>query len=250
MERHRPTPILPPPLPPPIGVRLVTTGDHPCSYLPGRTARNRALLAGRLGGAVYHAFMDAGFRRSGRMLYQPTCPACRACVAIRVPVAAYVPSKSQRRCARRNDDLVITTGEARPTDEKYDLFRRYVLTRHGDAMAERETFESFLYESPVDTIEFQSRDRAGNLLAVGICDVCPAALSTVYFYFDPAEARRGLGTFGAVREIAFAQEAGIPLYYLGFWVRGCGAMEYKQQFRPSEFLHPDGTWRAQPPAVM
>jgi arginine-tRNA-protein transferase len=237
-------------LPPPIDVRLVTTDEHPCAYLPGQVARNRALLAGRLGGSVYQAFMDAGFRRSGRMVYQPTCPACRACVAIRVPVSAFEPSKSQRRCARRNEDLSITSGDPRPTDEKYDLFRRYVLARHGDAMAERETFDSFLYESPVDTIEFTYRTRAGTLLAVGICDVSPASLSTVYFYFDPSEAKRGLGTFGAVREIAFARDTGIPHYYLGFWVRGCGAMEYKQQFQPSEFLHPDGAWRAHPPRVM
>jgi len=250
MEEDGNKPILPPPLPPPVEVRLVTTGEHPCAYLPGRTARNRAFLAGRIGGGIYHAFMDAGFRRSGRMIYQPVCPACRACVPIRVPVDLFLPSKSQRRCARKNEDVSIAAAEPVATNEKYDLFRRYVLARHGDAMAERESFESFLYESPVDTVEFTYRDRAGALLAVGICDVSAMSLSTVYFYFDPAASKRGLGTFGAVREIAFAREAGIPHYYLGFWVGGCRAMEYKREFEPSEFLHPDGTWRAQPPNVM
>jgi len=250
MDDARDNPTLPPPLPPPVEVRLVTTGDHPCAYLPGQVARNRALLAGRVNGPTYHAFMDAGFRRSGRMIYQPVCPACRACVPIRVPVDRFQPSKSQRRTARRNEDLSVDAHEPAPTDEKYDLFRRYVLARHGDAMAERESLKSFLYESPVDTIEFTYRDRAGALLAVGICDVSPASLSTVYFYFEPAQSKRGLGTFGAVREIAFAREAGIPHYYLGFWVRGCRAMEYKRDFEPCEYLHGDGLWRAHPPEVL
>jgi arginine-tRNA-protein transferase len=224
-------------------VPLVTTGDHPCAYLPGQTARNRALLAGDMDGLLYHAFMNASFRRSGRLLYQPVCPACRACVPIRVPVAEFAPSKSQRRCVRRNHDVAVSVGEPEPTEEKYDLFRRYVMARHGGAMSERESFDSFLYDSPVQTVEFTYRDARGELLGVGICDICPASLSTVYFYFDPDQARRGLGTLGALKEITFAQEAGIPYYYLGFWVGGCPSMEYKRGLRPAELLHPDGTWR-------
>lgn len=235
--------MLPLPLAPPVRVPLVTTAEHPCAYLPGEIARNRALLAGEMDGSLYHAFMDAGFRRSGRLLYQPVCRACRACIPIRVPVAEFAPSKSQRRCMRKNEDIVVNVGEPEPTEEKYELFRRYVVTRHGGAMSERESFDSFLYESPVQTVEFTYRDTRGVLLGVGICDVCPNSLSTVYFYFDPDEPKRGLGTLGALKEIAFARDAGIPYYYLGFWVSGCRAMEYKRGLRPAELLHPDGTWR-------
>jgi len=56
---------------------------------------------------TYHAFMDAAFRRSGRLIYQPICAGCRACTPIRVPVAAFEPTKSQRRVMRKNADLVI-----------------------------------------------------------------------------------------------------------------------------------------------
>src|SRR2546423_296124 len=93
---------------------------------------------------------------------------------------------------------------------------------------------------PVRTIEFEYRDQAGALLAVGICDVCESSLSTVYFYFDPEHRQRGLGTFGAVREIAHAREHGIPYYYLGYWIRGCGSMSYKASFRPHQLLGTDG----------
>jgi len=233
-----------PALPPPVRISLVTLGEHPCSYLPGRVSQSRACWADEMPPSLYHRFMDAGFRRSGKLLYQPVCRGCRACVPIRVPVGSFRPSKAQRRARRRLEDLDVTVAQPAPTDEKYDLYRRYVTGRHRRSEEEdRESFERFLYDSPVDTLEFSYRDRSGRLLAVGLCDVSAASLSSVYFYFDPAEGRRGLGTGGAVYEIETAAKLGIPYYYLGYWVDGCGAMVYKADFRPAEVLGPDGAWR-------
>ena len=234
-----------PALPPPVKVSLVTLGGHPCSYLPDRISETRAAWAEQIPPGLYHRFMDAGFRRSGKLLYQPVCRGCRSCVPIRVPVESFRPSKSQRRCARRNADVSVTVDAPAPTDEKYDVYRRYVVGRHRRPAEEedRESFERFLYDSPVDTLEFCYRDPAGRLLAVGLCDASSESLSSVYFYFDPAESKRGLGTFGALYEIETASRLKIPYYYLGYWVDGCAAMEYKADFRPAEVLHPDGVWR-------
>jgi arginine-tRNA-protein transferase len=228
-----------------VAVRLTVLGDHNCSYLPGRTARSRAFVVGReMSPQVYHAFMDAGFRRSGRLIYQPVCAGCRACLPLRVPVATFAPSKSQRRCWRRNADLQVSIDEPRSTDEKFELFRRYQRLWHGKADADdRQSFEEFLYDSPVQTVELCYRGRGGRLLAVGICDLSPRSLSSVYFYHEPAESRRGLGTFGALHEIAQARAAGIPYYYLGYWIKGCASMEYKSSFGPCEVLEADGVWR-------
>jgi arginine-tRNA-protein transferase len=234
-----------PAIPAPRGVRLVTVPEHDCAYLPDRAAMTRALFADSLPPQLYHEMMDAGFRRSGRIVYQPVCRTCRACVSIRVPVATFSPSKSQRRCLRRNLDLVVTIARPHADDESFDLYHRYQTEWHrGESVHSREDFESFLYDSPVQTIEFKYRDAFGRLLAVGICDVCQrTSLSSVYFYFEPSQRRRGLGTFGALVEVEWARQQGIPQYYLGFWVAGCRAMEYKSQFRPHELLCGDGVWR-------
>ena len=234
-----------PAIPAPVGVPLVVLPGHECSYLPGRTSVSRAFMVGQMPGEVYHRFMDAGFRRSGKLVYQPVCKGCRACVSLRVPVSTFAASKSQRRCGRKNLDLKVTAGEPEATDEKFDLYRRYATDWHGKPAEEEDwaTFESFLYDSPVETVEYCYRDGTGRLLAVGLCDECPQSLSSVYLYHDPAEHRRGLGTFGGLYEIEAARALGIPHYYLGYWVSGCGAMQYKANFRPCEVLHPDGVWR-------
>ena len=242
-----------PALAPPVDVPLFRLPDHPCMYLPGRIASDRAIWARSIQAQVYEQFMDAGFRRSGKLIYQPVCRGCRACIQIRVPVADFRPDKSQRRCARRNVDLAVPHHAPAASDEKFDLYRKYLRDWHGREDVEgRPGFEAFLYDSPVPTtIEFEYRDAASRLLAVGICDVCPRSLSSVYFYFDPDHKARGLGTLGVLQEIAFAQKASLPYYYLGYWIAGCRAMEYKNRFRPNEVLGTDGTWRpgcAQNPA--
>jgi arginine-tRNA-protein transferase len=105
---------------PPVAVRLVTVPEHPCAYLKERTAQTRAFWTERLEPALYEDFMDAGFRRSGKVIYQPTCRGCRACLPLRVPVDRFTPGKSQRRCLRRNADLALTHDTPRPTGEKYE----------------------------------------------------------------------------------------------------------------------------------
>lgn len=237
-----------PAIPPPVRLTLVTTGEHACPYLPGRTSTNRAFWAEQMPPEVYHAFMNAGFRRSGKVVYQPSCRGCRQCMSIRVPVATFAASKSQRRAARRNADLRMEVGRPVPDAERHDLYRKYVTQWHGkpaDATDESyDEFVTFLYDSPVDTIEFGYRDGSGQLLGVGICDLCASSLSSVYFFYDPAAAARGLGTFSVLKEIEYCSTLNIPHYYMGYWVDGCGAMAYKASFRPNEVLHPDGTWRA------
>ena len=244
-----------PAIPPPVRLKLVSTGDHACPYLPDRTSSNRAFWADEIPPAVYQAFMDAGFRRSGKVVYQPICRGCRQCVSLRVPVATFKPSKSQRRTWRKNQDLTVTVGPATPDAERFALYRKYVTEWHGkpaaadgtdadDDDASYESFVSFLYDSPVRTREWQYRDPAGRLVGVGLCDVSDASLSSVYFYHDPTEAKRGIGTFGALYEIEECRRLGLPYYYLGYWVDGCPTMSYKAAYRPHQILQPDGAWRS------
>lgn len=239
------------PAPPFIRHALRVLPEQPCSYFPDRAARSRAFYAEELSPQQYHELMDAGFRRSGRVVYQPVCSGCRDCVSIRVPVDTFSPSKSQRRCWRKNQDLLVSAEEAVADDESFELYERYLRDWHGGDNvngADRQSFEAFLYDSPVKTMQMRYRDRAGRLLAVGLCDWCDGrSLSSVYFFHDPAEHRRGLGTFGAMTEIELAQRLGIAHYYLGYWIANCQTMSYKASFRPYELLHGDGVWRGVEP---
>lgn len=229
---------------PPVSVPLHVFPEQSCPYLPGRASLVRGVFAADFPGDLYHGFLDANFRRSGRLVYQPICSRCRECRTLRVRVDRFAPSKTQRRVWRRNLDLRVTESLPSLTDEKFALYQRYVRDWHGrDEQTTREELFRFLYDSPVNTIEFEHRDEAGKLVAVSIADVCSRSLSSVYVFFDPAESRRSPGTFTALHDIEWARMRGIPFYYLGYFVEGCGAMEYKAAFRPCEVLDADGVWR-------
>lgn len=233
-----------PAIPTALDAELTTLGEEPCPYLPERRSRYRAFTSEWVPPDFYHRLMDAGFRRSGEFFYQPACRGCRACVPIRVPVASFCLSRSQRRVERLNEDLEVTIATPSFTPEKFELYQRYARDWHGREERDQAAFESFLVNSPVDSVEFTYREPGGRLVASGLCDVCAASVSSVYFYFDPNEARRSLGTYGALVEITWAAGRGIPHYYLGYWVAGCGAMAYKNKFRPCELLGTDGMWRS------
>jgi len=220
---------------------LPVTGEEACPYLPGRQARYRAFCADDVPASVYHELMNLRFRRSGDYFYQPVCHGCDQCVPIRVPVGAFVASRSQRRVVRRNQDVEVAVGVPVYSDEKFSLYRRYMREWHGKRDVDEHDFQRFLVESPVASVEFQYRDAGGRLLALGICDVSAASLSTVYFYFDPASAGRSLGTYGALVEIDWARRNAIPHYYLGYWVPGSATMDYKARFQPHELLR-EGEW--------
>lgn len=228
-------------------LRLAVMPPHPCHYLPGRQDTTRAFCARELDPEMYHALMDQGFRRSGRIIYQPVCQGCNACVQLRVPAGGFSPGKSQRRCHRRNADLSVHVGRPQLTDEKRDLYLRYQQARHAgdptDTLNAADSLREFLYESPVNTLEFTYRFPGGELAGAGICDLCRQSLSSVYFYFDPSASHRSLGVFSALTEIAFAHRQGVPFYYLGFWVAGCPKMAYKTAYHPYELLGDDGAWR-------
>lgn len=208
-----------------------------CPYLPDRVS-SLLFLDGRPVGAGYRRLLDEGYRRTGPLLYRPDCRGCRECRVLRVPVAEFRMSRSQRRVWRRGRPVFrVEVREPRTTEEKRALYSRYLQVQHGEAGREVGLDEyMFFLEStslPGLTKEVQLRD-GGRLAGVGIVDLLGDALSSVYFYFDPAYAKFSPGTFSALAEIDLARQWGMAYYYLGYFIAGCRSMNYKDRFRPCQ----------------
>lgn len=220
--------------------------EQPCPYLPGRKARNEAYLAERLGGGLYERLLARGFRRSGRIVYRPQCRGCHECRQLRILTDRFKPSRSMRRTWNRNRDVVVEITDPQPTEEKHDLYRRYLDAQHDGSMSRSyESFAEFLYDAPIVGYEFQYilGDR---LVAVSLTDRCENGLSSVYAFFDPEFARRSLGTYSVLREVDHCRREGLPFYYLGYFVADSRTMAYKARFRPNEILVSEGRWIALP----
>jgi arginine-tRNA-protein transferase len=71
---------------------------------------------------------------------------------------------------------------------------------------------------------------------VGVVDLLPHGLSSVYAFYDPLFSRDivALGKYMSLREIQEKRE----YYYLGYYIESCPKMRYKAEYKPSELLCP------------
>ncbi len=230
------------------------TAPSPCPYLSGQEERKVFThLVGERAAELNDLLTHGGFRRSQSIAYRPACETCRACVSVRVVAADFKPSRSMRRIAERNADVVGEMRAATPTSEQYSVFRGYLDARHRNGgMADMTVLDyaMMVEDSHVKTrlVEYRRRGPdssingrgSGNLLAVALTDVLGDGLSMVYSFFDPEQAWRSLGTFMILDHIERAKRMGLPYVYLGYWVRDSRNMDYKSRFLPQERLMPDG----------
>lgn len=233
-------------------LQFYATAPYPCSYLPGRTARSQVASPGELvDGRVYSLLVERGFRRSGLFTYRPYCDACQACQTLRIPVADFVPNRSQRRAWRNHAHLQTRLMPPEMQQAHYTLYQNYLKARHSEAGMDNDDpaeYEQFLLSSRVDTrlLEFVEPDHAhphhSQLRMVSVIDVLERGLSAVYTFYDN-QASKGFGTYAILWLIQWAKRLGLPYVYLGYWIADSEKMAYKAHFHPHEILK-EGVWQA------
>uniref|UniRef100_A0A8C7YCF7 Arginyl-tRNA--protein transferase 1 n=1 Tax=Oryzias sinensis TaxID=183150 RepID=A0A8C7YCF7_9TELE len=140
----------------------------------------------------------------------------------------------------------------------YQVYKLYQMAIHKDPpdKPSESQFQRFLCDSPLEA-EFspdgpevgygsfhQQYWLDGKIVAVGVIDILPTCVSSVYLYYHPDFAALSLGSYSALREIAFTrqlqkQSPKLSFYYLGFYIHSCPKMRYKGQYRPSDLLCPE-----------
>jgi len=222
-------------------IKLYQGSVNECSYLDGREAINIYADPHHPNPrAVHNQLSKKGFRRSGEYVYRPGCNDCRACVPVRIRRADFKPRRTDKRNLKKNNDLTVDFTTARFSDEYFDLYQRYLNSRHpGGGMDDPEPgdFERFLLNPWGETLFVEIRWQT-DLIAVAVTDATTEGLSAVYTFFDPENASRGLGRFCILQQIELCKIMSMPYLYLGYWVDGCQKMQYKTDYSPQE--HFDG----------
>lgn len=217
------------------------TSPYRCSYLPSETAVLHYRLITALSAPAYDALLARGWRRFGCEFFRPVCPHCRQCRSLRVKVAEFTPSRSQRRTLRRNAGVTVVVQAPTVTAEHVRLFNAYHADMHRrrgwpfhtiDARAYWKGFIGAEWEFAREFLYYEN----GRLIGVGLADVTAVSLSSVYFFHDPAWRPRAPGVFSILQQLAYARQQGIRYHYLGYWVPGSQSMSYKANYRPHELL--------------
>ena len=230
----------------PLAPQFYVTAPQPCPYLAGRMERKLfTALQGSNSEKLNDSLSKQGFRRSQNVLYRPSCSECSSCLSARIDVAAFEPTRTQRRTIRRNAHLSRRATSPWATEHQFDLFRRYLDSRHADGgVADMDVFEfaAMIEETPIRTrvVEYSTK---GQLTAVSLTDMLDDGVSMVYSFYEPGQQSASLGTYMILDHIEIARENGLPYVYLGYWVPGSPKMGYKAGFSGLE-VYRKGIWHA------
>lgn len=151
--------------------------------------------------------------------------------------------------------LEVTLESDEFTEEKFQVYSNYQRVVHNDPPEDRTRsgFTRFLCSSPLRQQEMTGPDGRkrklgsfhqcyridGKLMAIGVLDLLPDCVSSVYFLYHEDIHKFTPGKLGALFEIGLALEGGYRYWYPGYYIHSCPKMRYKIDYGPQYILDPE-----------
>jgi leucyl-tRNA---protein transferase len=231
-------------------LQFYVTTPYKCGYLPDKLAQSLIAAPHHLVDTnIYSGLIQQGFRRSGKFAYRPHCFNCKACIAIRLILDAFTPTRSQKRAHKQHANLTARILPLSYIQSHFELYTSYQNLRHSepelsvptDADEVANQYLQFLCMSNVESLMIEFRDTANQVKIVSVVDIVSDGVSAVYTFYDALETKTSFGTYSIMWLAEWTKSLGLPYLYLGYWIEESQKMAYKQQFKPQHKLI-DGEW--------
>ena len=218
-------------------ISLAISNPQKCSYLEDKTSQSAFIYPhSLLNTHLYSQLLIHGFRRSGNQVYSPHCTACSQCVACRIAVQNFKPSRNQKRCLKKNHHTQAVIQAPVFKQQHFDLYKRYQYFKHPDGLMSTTTAQQYIdfLSSDWCTTSFVEFFIDDTLAAVAVVDFLDHSLSAVYTFFEPDLATYSLGVYAVLWQIEHARHLNLNHVYLGYWIKQCQKMAYKTHYHPLE----------------
>lgn len=211
--------------------------DETCAYLPDQSQTTHYKIIEQCSREQCAFLIERGWRRFGNMFFRPICQDCNACESIKIDVANFSFSKSQRRILKKAAHFHSRMQTPSMSKEHLELFKKY-----HDHMEQKRQWEnhnvsangyyaSFVHGYSNFGYEILYYDQE-KLIGVDLIDMLPEGISSIYFYYDPDYEPYSLGTYSLLKQIMLAQEHQLSWIYLGYYVQECQSLNYKNRYKP------------------
>jgi len=207
---------------------------------------NEEFYSDNIAPATYDLRLADGWRHFGKQFFRYNfgiyMNEIRRVLPLRIRLADFQISKSQKRTLRRNADLLTDIAPIAINREIEDLFHRH--KRRFRFGVPNSVFDFVSHDSAsVPTEGFQIEARLdGRLVAISFFDISCIGVSAIYGCFDPDETRRSLGIFTMLKIIEHARTTGKQFYYHGYAYDGESFYDYKKRFTAIEVFDWSGNW--------
>ena len=248
--------------------------DRHCGYCHGskHSSISMGFQCEKMSVDEYDKLINMGFRRSGTFIYKSdVLRTCCPMYTIRTSYEQFRWTKEHKHDVRKflraldvaksetmsyeevldnldqlTPDLAIRWESNEYSDAKYALFAKYQRGVHDDDECSPSGFKQFLCDSPLSNSSVaelrgslhQCYYYKEQLIAIGVLDVLPSGLSSVYFMYDPDFKSMALGKISALLEMRETRtRLCLDYYYMGYYIQDCAKMKYKAKFG-GELLNP------------
>jgi len=215
--------------------------DKPCPYLKNKKSKTKYFWIDNCTTSKYDALLQRGYRRFGKLFFNPICENCNECLSVRINAKAFKFSRSFKRVLKKNKDVKIVFKRPTLTPSHLNLHQKYhtFMNSHRgwntDDTSVSGYFRSFVEGFMEYGYEFLYI-LDGKIIGVALVDVLPSGISAIYCFYDPDYKKRSIGTFSILNHINFCKRNGLNFVYLGYWVKENTSLKYKENFKPFEVL--------------
>jgi leucyl-tRNA---protein transferase len=114
-------------------LQFYVSTPYKCGYLPDKLAQSLIAAPHHLVDTnIYSGLIAQGFRRSGKFAYRPHCEGCKACIAIRLILDEFTPTRSQKRAHKQHVDLTARILPLGYIQSHFELYTNYQNLRHAE----------------------------------------------------------------------------------------------------------------------
>ncbi len=218
-----------------------STLDSECSYLKNSFTRMQYKYIENCSSAQNAQLVKKGWRRFGNYYSRPQCKECDECKSLRIDAKNYEFSKNAKRTIKKNANTLFTVQSPTISNEHLEIYEKY-----HKKMEEKKGWRRYeikpksyheLYIAGAGKfgkeILYYIDDR---LVAVDLVDFLDDGLSSIYFFYDPDFAKYSLGRYSIYMQIQLAKNFNLRWIYLGYYVKDCPSLNYKDRYRPFEIL--------------